>query len=73
MEAINFYMKANLPARAARLALRIPQLSSDNDLLERIATALVKGSLYEKAGELYEKVGSKQRALDAYRKGMLQQ
>ena len=24
MEAINLYMKANLPARAARLALRIP-------------------------------------------------
>lgn len=69
LEAINLYMKANLPARAARLALRIPSLSSDNDLLERIAAALLKGSFYEKAGELFEKTNSHQRALEAYRKG----
>ncbi|XP_065670042.1 intraflagellar transport protein 172 homolog isoform X3 [Hydra vulgaris] len=68
-EAINLYLKANLPARAARLALRIPSLSSDNQLLERIALSLLKGSFYEKAGELFEKTNSYQRALEAYRKG----
>jgi len=69
LEAINLYMKANLPAKAARLALRVHSLANDHDLLERIATALLKGSFYERAGDLFEKTNSQQRALDAYRKG----
>lgn len=41
-------MKANLPAKAARLALRIQHLANDSDILERIAAALLKGSFYER-------------------------
>ena len=69
LEAINLYMKANLPAKAARLALRIDALSSDGDLLERIASALLKGGFYERAGNLFERTNSSERALEAYRKG----
>jgi len=69
MEAINLYMKAGLPARAARLALSINELSMDSVLLERIAMALMKGGFHERAGDLFEKIGDNDRALSAFRKG----
>ncbi|XP_048583111.1 intraflagellar transport protein 172 homolog [Nematostella vectensis] len=69
MEAINLYMKAGLPAKAARLAMSKEDLAQSADLIERIAAALLKGGLYEKAGELFEKVNRNDRALEAYRKG----
>jgi intraflagellar transport protein 172 len=69
MAAINLYMKAGLPARAARVALENSELSGVGDVMERIAAALMKGGLFEKAGEMFEKVRMHQRALEAYRKG----
>ncbi|KAJ3413121.1 hypothetical protein HDV05_008517 [Chytridiales sp. JEL 0842] len=65
--AINLFLKGGMPARAAYL-LNKYQISN-NDLMERVASALFKSGLYEKAGELYEKLGSDDRALDAYRRG----
>ena len=55
-EAINLYMRAGLPTKAGAVLLKNPTLLNQNDLLERIASALIKGGLYEKAGELFEKV-----------------
>ncbi|XP_027053913.1 intraflagellar transport protein 172 homolog [Pocillopora damicornis] len=69
MEAINLYLKAGLPAKAARLALSKEELIHSSELPERIAAALLKGGLYEQAGELYEKVGKNDKAMDSYRKG----
>ena len=55
-EAINLYMRAGLPSKACTILLQHPSLTHQSDLVERIAAALIKGGLYEKAGELFEKV-----------------
>lgn len=68
-EAVNLYLKAGLPAKAARLAMSQEELINSAELLEKIAALLLKGGLYEQAGELYEKVGKNDKAMDSYRKG----
>ena len=45
------------------------ELSSQPDLLQQIASSLVKAGLYEKAGDLYERARSYQQAMEAYREG----
>ncbi|KAI8848693.1 hypothetical protein BC829DRAFT_443633 [Chytridium lagenaria] len=67
VSAINLFLKGGMPARAAFL-LNHHNLNNI-ELTERVAAALFKSSLYEKAGELFEKLGSNERALDAYRRG----
>ncbi|KAJ3395502.1 hypothetical protein HDU92_005616 [Lobulomyces angularis] len=66
--AIHLYLKAGMPGRASQVLLQ-RGLTSNSELTERIAASLYKSSLYEKAGELYEKLGSNDRALDSYKKG----
>ncbi|KAJ3290304.1 hypothetical protein HK104_006864 [Borealophlyctis nickersoniae] len=66
--AINLYLKGGMPARASHL-LTQSNLTTNLELTERVAEALHKAGLYEKAGELYEKLGSNERALNAYKKG----
>ena len=67
--AISLYMKAGLPARAARVIQHHPELSNQPDLLQGIASSLVKSGLHEKAGDLYELARSFQQAMEAYRAG----
>lgn len=67
--AISLYMKAGLPARAARLAASREELMSNSELIGRIASALIKAELHERAGELYEKIKDYQRAMECYKKG----
>lgn len=67
--AISLYMKAGLPARAARLAYSRPELMSNRSLMEQIASALLKYDLHEQSGELFERMGNDQRAMECYRKG----
>ena len=55
-EAINLYMRAGLPIKACSILLKHEYLCHQNDLLERIAAALIKGGMYDKAGELFERV-----------------
>ncbi|BFY99323.1 hypothetical protein BsWGS_02362 [Bradybaena similaris] len=69
MAAINLYMKAGLPARAARLAVSREELMTNPDLIARIATALIKSELYDRAGDLYEKIRDYQKAMECFRKG----
>ncbi|KAM4529832.1 intraflagellar transport protein 172 homolog [Fundulus diaphanus] len=67
--AINLYLKAGLPAKAARLAISRPEICSSTDTVSRIAARLIKAELYDRAGDLYEKIGNNQRALECYCKG----
>ena len=48
MAAINLYLKAGLPARAARLTTSRDDLMSNADLIGRIASALLKGEFYDR-------------------------
>nr|XP_046228660.1 intraflagellar transport protein 172 homolog isoform X2 [Scatophagus argus] len=67
--AINLYLQAGLPAKAARLAISRPEITSNSDTVSRIAASLIKGEFYERAGDLYEKIRNNQRALECYCKG----
>ncbi|KAI9137410.1 hypothetical protein BKA69DRAFT_1032603 [Paraphysoderma sedebokerense] len=66
--AINLYLKGGMAARAANV-VRQRRLTDNEDLTERVAGALVRSGLFEKAGEFYEKIGNKRAALDAYKAG----
>ncbi|KAH0622981.1 hypothetical protein JD844_025935 [Phrynosoma platyrhinos] len=67
--AVSLYLKAGLPAKAAQLVMGQEELLGSTDLINRIATALLRGELLEQAGELFEKIRNPQRALECYRKG----
>uniref|UniRef100_H3CIP1 Intraflagellar transport protein 172 homolog n=2 Tax=Tetraodon nigroviridis TaxID=99883 RepID=H3CIP1_TETNG len=67
--AVNLYLKAGLPTKAARLAVEQPEISSNGDSVSRIVGSLIKGEFYERAGDLYEKIRNNERALDYYCKG----
>ncbi|XP_076011253.1 intraflagellar transport protein 172 homolog [Genypterus blacodes] len=67
--AINLYLKAGLPAKAARLAISRPEITNNSDTVSRIAASLIKGEFYERAGDLYEKIRNNQKALECYRRG----
>uniref|UniRef100_A0A3B4XDD0 Intraflagellar transport 172 n=1 Tax=Seriola lalandi dorsalis TaxID=1841481 RepID=A0A3B4XDD0_SERLL len=67
--AINLYLKAGLPAKAARLAISRPEITNNSDTVSRIAASLIKGEFYERAGDLYETIRNNQRALECYCKG----
>ncbi|KAL7872215.1 hypothetical protein SRHO_G00071980 [Serrasalmus rhombeus] len=69
MGAVNLYLKAGLPAKAAWLAMSRDELLASSDVINRITAALIKGEFYERAGDLFEKIKNNQRALDCYRKG----
>lgn len=48
LAAISLYLKAGLPAKAARLVLTREELLANTELVEHITTALIKGELYER-------------------------
>ncbi|XP_069461553.1 intraflagellar transport protein 172 homolog isoform X2 [Ambystoma mexicanum] len=67
--AVNLYLKAGLPAKAARLAMSRDELMVDTDIVSRITASLIKGEFYERAGDLFEKIRNSRRALECYCKG----
>ncbi|KAM4693761.1 LOW QUALITY PROTEIN: intraflagellar transport protein 172 homolog [Discoglossus pictus] len=67
--AVNLYLRAGLPAKAARLCMSTPQLLSDSELIGRVTTSLIKGDFYERAGDLFENVKNTRRALECYCRG----
>ncbi|XP_074392344.1 intraflagellar transport protein 172 homolog isoform X2 [Zonotrichia albicollis] len=69
LAAISLYLRAGLPAKAARLAMSRDELLTNEDVIDRISSALIRGELYEQAGDLLEKVGNTRKALECYGKG----
>uniref|UniRef100_A0A8C4VU35 Intraflagellar transport protein 172 homolog n=1 Tax=Gopherus evgoodei TaxID=1825980 RepID=A0A8C4VU35_9SAUR len=69
LAAVGLYLRAGLPARAARLAMARDLLLANGDVINRITTALIKGELYEQAGDLFETIRNPQKALECYCKG----
>ncbi|MCL4124638.1 UNVERIFIED_CONTAM: hypothetical protein GTU68_062016, partial [Idotea baltica] len=69
MAAINLYLAAGRPAKAASIVASDMELQNDSGLVTNIADALLKAELFERAGELYEKVGMTREALQSYCKG----
>uniref|UniRef100_A0A8C6TKI7 IFT80/172/WDR35 TPR domain-containing protein n=1 Tax=Neogobius melanostomus TaxID=47308 RepID=A0A8C6TKI7_9GOBI len=67
--AVSLYLRAGLPAKAARLALSRPELTNNTDTINRIAASLIKADFHERAGDLYEQIRNHQRALECYVKG----
>lgn len=47
LAAISLYLRAGLPAKAARLAMNRDELLTNGDVIDRISTALIRGELYE--------------------------
>lgn len=45
--AINLYLRAGLPAKAARLTMSHDELISSGELVSRIASDLLKGEFFE--------------------------
>uniref|UniRef100_A0A669PJU1 Intraflagellar transport protein 172 homolog n=1 Tax=Phasianus colchicus TaxID=9054 RepID=A0A669PJU1_PHACC len=69
LAAVSLYLRAGLPAKAARLAMNRDELMTNGDVINRISTALIRGELFEQAGDLFEKVGNARKALECYCKG----
>uniref|UniRef100_A0A8C0FR79 Intraflagellar transport protein 172 homolog n=1 Tax=Bubo bubo TaxID=30461 RepID=A0A8C0FR79_BUBBB len=69
LAAISLYMRAGLPAKAARLAMSREELLTNGDVISKVSMALIRGELYEQAGDLFEKVGNPRKALECYCKG----
>jgi intraflagellar transport protein 172 len=68
-KAMTLYLKANKPARAARLTLKTPFLLQDENLMAKIMSALIKSELFELAGDLSQKLSQPVAAINLYRKG----
>jgi intraflagellar transport protein 172 len=65
--AIELYLRANYPSKAANLIIA-EQYFRDKSILDVVASALLKKADFEKAGEFFEAWGNNERALDAYRR-----
>lgn len=69
MAAISLFMKAGMPARAAKVITGRDELMNNSELVGKVSTALIKGEMYERAGDLFEKVNRPQDAIQCYKKG----
>ena len=69
MEALNLYLKAGLSVRASKLIQNHESMMSDQELVTKVISSLMKSEAYEQAGELYEKTGQYDQAMECYRKG----
>ena len=68
LEAIDLYLRGGTPARAANVVSH-HGIQPDAQLLEAIAMSLFKAQIFEKAGDLFEKLNLNDRAIDAYKRG----
>uniref|UniRef100_A0A3B4BGA9 Intraflagellar transport protein 172 homolog n=1 Tax=Periophthalmus magnuspinnatus TaxID=409849 RepID=A0A3B4BGA9_9GOBI len=67
--AVNLYLRAGLPAKAARVALSRAEFINNTEMVNRITSSLIKADFYERGGDLYERIRNHQRALECYVKG----
>ncbi len=68
VQAINLYLSASMPGKAARVITN-NNITQPSNLLESVALALEDADMNEKAGDFYERMGQRQRALDSFVKG----
>eukprot|EP01138_Halocafeteria_seosinensis_P002138 gb/GECG01002188.1/.p1 GENE.gb/GECG01002188.1/~~gb/GECG01002188.1/.p1 ORF type:complete len:1780 (+),score=281.74 gb/GECG01002188.1/:1-5340(+) len=68
ISAIDLYIKGGFPAKAYNIVSAQPNAFQDN-VVEHVAKCLVSSNMFGKAGDLYERMGNQQRALNAYIKG----
>jgi intraflagellar transport protein 172 len=68
VQAIELYMKGNMPAKASRVVIN-RKIYQPMPLLESILAALNRSSLYDVAGEFYEYMDDFVRAVDCYERG----
>lgn len=66
--AINLYLKGGYPAKAMALVNSRPS-QFNQDVLEKVASALTAAGMYDKGGQMLEQMGRPERALDAYVRG----
>jgi intraflagellar transport protein 172 len=70
VSAIHLYLKGGLAARAASVVNRYDGRETFSPaLLDTIANALFSSSMYERAGQFFERLNDPQRAMESYRKG----
>uniref|UniRef100_A0A8R1I6R6 Intraflagellar transport protein 172 homolog n=1 Tax=Caenorhabditis japonica TaxID=281687 RepID=A0A8R1I6R6_CAEJA len=69
LAAIQLYMKANKPLAALSAATNDDALSQDQTLFRQIADSLIKSQLYDKAGDVYEKLKDFDNAILFFKKG----
>eukprot|EP00916_Digyalum_oweni_P007652 GHVL01012886.1.p1 GENE.GHVL01012886.1~~GHVL01012886.1.p1 ORF type:complete len:1133 (-),score=240.96 GHVL01012886.1:417-3815(-) len=67
-KALQLYLKAGMPTKAASLVKRVAG-QYPQELLMQIANALAVGGMHDKSGEILEKMGLVERAMTSYRKG----
>lgn len=68
IQAINLFLKGGMPGKAAQVVLD-HDIMQPLQLLDTIATALVRAGMHDKAGEFYERLNELPRALDSYIRG----
>ncbi|EER08158.1 wimple/ift172, putative [Perkinsus marinus ATCC 50983] len=68
-KAIALFLKSGMAARAASVVAKHSQMNYSQELLQKIASSLKAVGCDGKAGELYEKMGMLQPAMDSYRRG----
>jgi len=68
LTAVQLYLKGGLAGKAAALVTKT-DVQFAPDILEKIASSLVRSQLYEKAGMFLEELEQSERAMEAYCKG----
>merc|ERR1719487_2262857 len=68
VKAIELYLKGGMAAKAAAVVAR-NNANYSQELLQKVVAALQASGMHDKAGELYERMGQVQPAMEAYRRG----
>ncbi|ESO08535.1 hypothetical protein HELRODRAFT_74793 [Helobdella robusta] len=67
--AVQLFIKAGLPAKAARLVTSRSDLLNNPQLVSTVLSALIKSEMHDRAGDLCEQLGRSQEAIELYKKG----
>jgi intraflagellar transport protein 172 len=68
VKAIELYLKGGMAAKAATVVSR-NNANYSQEVLQKVVAALQAGGMHDKAGELYERMGQVQPAMEAFRRG----
>mmetsp|Transcript_10682 Transcript_10682/g.13871 ORF Transcript_10682/g.13871 Transcript_10682/m.13871 type:complete len:1746 (-) Transcript_10682:405-5642(-) len=68
VQAINLYLKGNLPSKAATV-VQTRNIQNPAGILEQVASALTTAGMHGRAGEFYEQMGQLTKALESYKRG----